>query len=106
MSHRRTAMRMPRLFLTPVVFLVLSLCVSASDQSSATFKIAGNTPPALQNATFTGHKNSNDVLEIVVGIKMQDEHALDNLIARQQDSASPDYHRWIKPNDFVRRFAP
>ena len=101
-------MRAPHLFLAPVVPLLLGLCffASASDQPSATFKIAGNTPPARQNATFTGHKISNDVLEIVVGLKMRDEHALDSLIARQQDSASPDYHHWITPDDFVRRFAP
>src|SRR4051812_31227309 len=32
------------------------------------------------------------------------QNALDELLARQQTSGSPDYHRWLSPEDYAERF--
>lgn len=68
--------------------------------------IAGNNPPALQQATLAGHANSNDVITIVVGPQMRNEANLDALIERLHDKFSPEYHRWMTPADFLRDYAP
>jgi len=40
----------------------------------------------------------------LVPLHGRDERGLRALIARQQDPASPDYHRWLTPEEFGRRF--
>jgi subtilase family serine protease len=86
--------------------LAITSYAGVSGRQPAHSAIQGNTPAVRQEATLLGHKNSGDVLEIVVGLRMQHEDELDALIERQQDPSSPDYHRWITPADFVARFAP
>src|ERR1700731_1429756 len=34
------------------------------------------------------------------------QRALDQLTAEQQDKASPNYHRWLTPQEFGERFGP
>src|SRR5262245_49468818 len=40
----------------------------------------------------------------VVGLHGRDEGGLRALLARQYDPASPDFHRWLTPSEFGRRF--
>ena len=40
----------------------------------------------------------------LVGLRGRNAAALDALLAAQQDPASPDYQRWITPQEFGRRF--
>ncbi len=74
--------------------------------NSATVAIEGNTSPSLQSATLVGHRDPYALMEIVVGLTMRDEKDLDDLIARQNDPSSTDFHNFITPADFARRFGP
>jgi subtilase family serine protease len=88
------------------VAILLSLLITPARSQDTKIVIEANTPPSLERATFVKHSDPNGVMEIVVGLKMRNEQDLDDLITRQQDSASPDYHRFITPADFADRFAP
>jgi pseudomonalisin len=41
---------------------------------------------------------------ITLGVRHQDE--LEALLAAQQQPGSPQYHRWLRPEEFAERFAP
>jgi len=41
---------------------------------------------------------------ITLGVRQQDE--LEALLAAQQQPGSPQYHRWLSPQEFAERFAP
>ena len=43
-------------------------------------------------------------MSITLGVRQQDE--LDALLAAQQQPGSPQYHRWLSPQEFAARFAP
>jgi pseudomonalisin len=43
-------------------------------------------------------------MSITLGVRHQDE--LDALLAAQQQPDSPQYHRWLSPQEFAARFAP
>jgi subtilase family serine protease len=43
-------------------------------------------------------------MSITLGVRHQDE--LDALLAAQQQPGSPQYHRWLSPQEFAARFAP
>ncbi len=43
-------------------------------------------------------------MSITLGVRHQDE--LDALLAAQQRPGSPQYHRWLSPQEFAARFAP
>ena len=88
------------------IAILLSLWIGPAWSQDGMVAIDGNTPPSLDRATFVKHSDPNGVMKIVVGLKMRNEQDLDDLITRQQDSASPDYHRFIIPADFADRFAP
>ena len=68
--------------------------------------LRGNTPSALSRATLLGHRDPNEGMEIVVGLKMRNEQELDALIARQSDPNSSDFRRFITPAEFNERFGP
>src|SRR4029077_8822706 len=88
------------------IAILLSLFIPPAWSQDGRVAIQANTPPSLERATFVKRSDPHDMMEIVVGLKMRNEQDLDDLITRQQDSASPDYHRFITPADFADRFAP
>jgi subtilase family serine protease len=88
------------------IAILLSLFIPPAWSQDGRVAIQANTPPSLERATFVKRSDPHGMMEIVVGLKMRNEQDLDDLITRQQDSASPDYHRFITPADFADRFAP
>jgi kumamolisin len=90
------------------VATVLALaCVPGFSQTSGVMvEIPNNTPVSVQKASLISHSDADAMLEIAVGLKLQNEQELDALIDRLHDPNSPDYGRFITPTDFVNRFAP
>jgi subtilase family serine protease len=95
---------MPPLRVSLLAFLLLALSAFASDQP--TVPIPGSTPPAMQRAIYLNHLDPSQAITIVVALTMRNEEDLDALLERQRDKTSPDYRRWITPEDFLRDHAP
>ncbi|MFI5397780.1 MAG: protease pro-enzyme activation domain-containing protein [Candidatus Binatia bacterium] len=53
-----------------------------------------------------GRANPHDVLAMSITLQLQHQDELEGLIAAQQSPGSPDYHRWLSPQEFTARFAP
>jgi subtilase family serine protease len=88
-----------------LLVLTLPLFAFASEQG-ARVVIPDNIAPALQDAVFVSHSDPNSVVTVVVGLKLHNEAEFGDLLDRLYDSNSPDYHRWISPEDFFSKFSP
>jgi subtilase family serine protease len=88
-----------------VIVLAIGLTNPAYSENGKVV-VRGNTPAALQKAVLVGHSDPNRVLDIVVGLNLHNEQELRDLIVRQTDPASPDYHHFLTPAEFNERFAP
>src|SRR5579885_1218050 len=66
--------------------------------------LSGNTPPAVHEARQLGHGNPTQAVRVLVGLKLRNGAALEQLLAEQADPASPNYRKYLTPDEFTRRF--
>jgi subtilase family serine protease len=69
--------------------------------------VPGTHPPMARPELDAGRVPAATKLEgitMVFSRSAAQEAALQSLIAAQQDSASPQYHQWLTPNEFATRF--
>ena len=72
-------------------------------------ELHGNTHPHARPDADQGNTDPAQPMErMVLALKMAPEAAteLEHLLAVQQDPASPNYHRWLTPEEFGTRFGP
>jgi hypothetical protein len=108
-----------------VLILLVSLCFSptlAAQAPDATrsritqavddgqrVTLKGNTHPAVLHATDLGVAPPDMPTRralLVLKRSGEQEAALQRLIENQQDKNSPDYHKWLTPDEFGRQFGP
>src|SRR6059058_3763416 len=84
------------------------LIVQAVDDSQLT-TLKGNTHP-LARAQFDRGAAPPDLpmrrMLLVLKRSPEQESALKKLLDDQQNKASPNYHKWLTPNQFGRQFGP
>jgi subtilase family serine protease len=108
-----------RLILKPVAFLLtVGVSVYAFSQARPTNRITqaiddretmvlrGNVRPLLAAATDQGRMGGGTPLTVSMVFKKTaaQEAALEKLLAEQQDPSSPNYHKWLTPQQFADRF--
>lgn len=94
-----------------LVFLA-ALCSAApppadSDTESPRRILQGNVHPLARSEFDAGRADSNLPLERIIlhlALRPKAERDLTQLLADQQNPRSPDYHRWLTPDQFGRRF--
>ncbi len=87
--------------------LVLSgalLLIAIAGAAQQTMKLSGNHPE-ISGAPI-GPIAPDRVLTMAIMFKTRNPQELNSLIAEQQNPASPNYHRWLTPQEFSRRFGP
>ncbi len=47
-----------------------------------------------------------DVVEFGVYLPLRHRKELESLLARMHDQSSPQYHQWLKPDDFLQQYGP
>jgi len=70
------------------------------------FILTGDTPPVVQQSQLEKHADPSQTLKVVVGLKLRDEAGLNKLLAEQLDRNSPNYRKYISPDEFAERFSP
>lgn len=60
----------------------------------------------LHGAADAGPAVPGETVSFTVYLPSRDPHGLEALIAAQQDSRSPEYHRWLSEADLEARFGP
>ena len=82
--------------------------IGAIDESSLVV-LQGNRHPLATPANDRGEAPSDLPMERMLLVLARDEKgesALQSLIASQQDKSSPDFHAWLSPDQFGKRFGP
>ncbi len=69
-----------------------------------TVKLTGNHPRIA--AQPAGPIAPGRILTMAVVFKTRNPAELSQFLAEQQDPSSPNYHRWLTPQEFARRFGP
>src|SRR5882757_3745359 len=68
--------------------------------------LEGNHPDEAADLASEGSAQSSRQLKMRLMLALNHRKDLEKLLAEQQDSSSPEYHRWLTPDEFSRRFGP
>ncbi|MHB8571889.1 MAG: S53 family peptidase [Candidatus Dormibacteria bacterium] len=91
--------------LLPVVaLLALSLGPVATSIPAEAVALPGSVPPVAALGTVTGAADPSQVLDLSVALRLADQSGLDRLVHDQYTPGSPDFHRFLDPVTFGRRF--
>jgi subtilase family serine protease len=69
-------------------------------------KMHGAVAPGVSTMAVAGHLDPARMLTLDIRFAVRNRAQLDQLIAAQMNPGSPNYHRWITPDEFTRRFGP
>ena len=85
--------------------IAVVLCVAGSRQSDAqTVALRGSvSPQALKLPTY-GELPATQTLPLQLWFKPRGQEQLNALLASQQDPRSPQYHKWLTPQEYASRF--
>jgi subtilase family serine protease len=119
MTNMRTRVKVPILLLSAITIIVF-IPAPVSPQSSAVparitapinpaqlTVLTGNVHPMARAAFDRGAAPASlqaDHLLLVLARSPQQEAALESLLAQQQDRSSPNYHKWLTPEQFAQQF--
>jgi hypothetical protein len=68
--------------------------------------LAGNHPAEAEKFSQLGEASPNLNLEMQVRFALRNKKDLETLLAQQQNPKSPNYHKWLTGDEFIRRFGP
>ncbi len=105
MPRLRLAAGAAILFLSPILFAQQSR-IPRPIQSRQRVALRGQIPPQARPENDQGpvDPSLNLVLTLALRPSAEQQTDLNHLLAAQQDPASPDYHRWLTPEQFAGRF--
>ncbi|HUY20604.1 MAG TPA: protease pro-enzyme activation domain-containing protein [Candidatus Binataceae bacterium] len=85
---------------------MLTALLSPTAGAQQTALITGNHSPSIERFIAPRPAPAAQLLELSIALNPTNRATIDTLIAAQQNPASPDYHHWLKPGEFDRRFGP
>ncbi len=106
---RRAAIRVTSL-------LIAGLCCAPLAVFAATPTPSGGKPVQVQtgmpgqqsfagpSGVRVGPTNPQQVMTLAISLKVQDQHALDTFLHDLYDPTSPQFHHYLTPADFSKRF--
>jgi subtilase family serine protease len=96
--------RNPTAVLVAVLGL-LSLNLTSARGGDTTI-LKGNHPREAATLTSVGDADPTQPLSMEIRFAARNQAELDQLLADQQNPASPNYHRWLATGEYHRRFGP
>lgn len=81
--------------------LMLAVVNAASAQ---TVQLAGSVSPDAAKLPTFGDLPSAQTLPLQIWFKPRNQAQLKALLAAQQDPSSPQYHKWLTPEEYTKRF--
>ena len=90
----------------PALAAVAVLAATPAAEAGHTTGIEGSRPTWATLANHRSDAKSGAKVVFSVWIGWRDQAQLQQLLADQQNPASPDYQRWLSPAQFRSRFAP
>lgn len=68
--------------------------------------LPGHVPSAVARMQPTGRVPSNQVIRLALGLPLREPQALDALLTELYRPGSPNYRRYLTPQEFTERFGP
>lgn len=108
--HRRK--RVASIALTSLAFASLAAAplpgnagLARADSGNA-YGLTGNTPGLVARAKDTGPVDPSTVISVSVWLKLHNENQLDQLVQRQYQKGSAQFHKWLTQDQFNASYAP
>ncbi|MGH7442742.1 MAG: S53 family peptidase, partial [bacterium] len=90
---------------SPVFFAAVAfLFVSASAYGRQ--HLSGHLPPEIAERPILGAVPAAQALRLVIGLPARNQAGLDSFLRNVYNPASPDYHHFLSPDEFLDRFGP
>src|ERR1035437_1183593 len=87
--------------------ILLLLVVVFSSMAAEEKRLSrGHVPPAVKHLQPAGALPPDRQLNLAIGLPLRNRAGLTNLLAAIYDPASPNYRRFLTPQEFAARFAP
>lgn len=94
-------------FLQVLGVLALLGTLDNSPVFGANWKVLpGHVPRELSRLQTTGRLAATNQLRLAIGVPLRDAAGLENFLAQVYDPASPNYRRYLTPEEFTARFGP
>lgn len=84
----------------------LLLLVGSPLRAVETRIVKGHVPRAIAGLRPLGRLGSTRRLDLTLGLPLRNREALTNLLEQLYDPASPNYRRYLTPQEFAKRFGP
>ena len=68
--------------------------------------LPGHLPRGLSNLNPIGRLAATNQMRLAIGVPLRDPAGLDEFLAQLYDPASPNFRRYITPEEFTARFSP
>jgi uncharacterized repeat protein (TIGR03803 family) len=68
--------------------------------------LRGHVPPAVSRLTALDRLDPSNRLDLAIALPLRNRESLTNLIREICDPASPNYRRYLTPDQFAKRFGP
>ncbi len=82
------------------------LFVSSSALAQTDVVVARNHPKLAETMISSGRLEASRTLSMSVTLALSNRDQLEQLLADQQNPASPEYHHFLTPEEFAARFGP
>ncbi len=93
-----------RMLGTVCLAVVASFAAATSQGVETSAPVRGAVSPQLESAELLSAADPEESLPMSVTFALRNIDQLDELIAAQQRRGSPEYHRWLTPDEFAARF--
>jgi len=95
-----------RQFVLIAGFVLAVAVVQPAAAANSAYLLEGNHPDEAADIVGAAAASPAQPLAMYLTMALRNRADLARLLAAQQDPASPDYHRWLTPDQFTSRFGP
>jgi uncharacterized repeat protein (TIGR03803 family) len=88
-----------------LIFVLTLACLSPA-QGAPTRVLPGHVPAGVARLRAVNRLPGSDHLALALGLPLRNREALTNLLQQIYDPASPNYHRYLTPEQFATQFGP
>src|SRR5229473_2531452 len=91
--------------LMPLIIPMIAV-LAAQAKPGGDIRLKGNVSPLVHLAHLLRAADTRQSLNISVGLSLRNADVLDILLSNLYNPASPEYHRFLTPEEFAAEFGP
>jgi hypothetical protein len=104
--NQKGILKFQRLFLIIGLCLTLFFPADASAQTGPRKILRGHVPAAVTRLQAQGLLAATNRLHLAIGLPLRNEAAFDDLLRQLYDPASPNFRKYLTPEQFTEQFGP